>query len=611
MCGIAGFYGLGRINPNIIQKTLKSMKHRGPDSEDHKYISSKINNTYLLHTRLRIIDLHHRSNQPFTYKNLTIVFNGEIYNYLELKNDLKKQGYKFKTNSDTEVLLKLYYAYGYKAFEKCEGMWALAIYDSRKENLIISRDRFGEKPLFFYRKRGGIYFSSEVKSLFCLSNKKFHLNDNKIRQNLYYGYKSINNDNQTFFKDIVSVQKGCYYVINSDLSLNINKFWKPEIKKNKDINFLEAKNHTLELLKKSLKMRLRTDVPLAFSLSGGIDSSLLVSLTKKKLNLNPNTFSIIDSGSKYNEKKLIDKTVNELNNNHQYIYLKKENNFLKNLDAMISNYSCPIPTISQYIQNKIIKKISKNNYKVIISGVGSDEIFTGYYHHFPLYFSELKKSSLKHNIENWKENILPFINNKNYTNAKAYLDQMMPKNHIFDFDAKYNSKLKVKLDQSLVLKKFSKNKLKDRMLNELFHEIVPPILHLDDLNSMASSVENRSPFLDSKLFEFVYSLPNKFLIGNGYQKILLRALSKNIINNDVRLNREKKGFNASLSNVFDIRDDFNLKKFFNIVEYLSEFIDIKFLKDEIKNIGNKNMDNRTNKIIYTLLNMGIFVKRFS
>ena len=148
MCGIAGFYGYDKIDYSTIKKTLNSLIHRGPDYQNFKHIMEKIS-VYLLHTRLQIIDLNSRSNQPYSYKNLTLIFNGEIYNYLELKNDLIKKGYTFETTSDTEVLIKLFYEYGQDAFSKCEGMWSLAIYDKKKEKLFLSRDRFGEKPLFF------------------------------------------------------------------------------------------------------------------------------------------------------------------------------------------------------------------------------------------------------------------------------------------------------------------------------------------------------------------------------------------------------------------------------------------------------------------------------
>ena len=610
MCGIAGFYGYDKIDYSTIKKTLNSLIHRGPDYQNFKHISEKIS-VYLLHTRLQIIDLNSRSNQPYSYKNLTLIFNGEIYNYLELKSDLIKKGYTFETTSDTEVLIKLFYEYGQDAFSKCEGMWSLAIYDKKKEKLFLSRDRFGEKPLFFYKKEGGIYFSSEIKSIFCLANKKFNLNKSKISHNLYYGYKSTFNNDETFFKNIHSVKKGCCYIINLDLSLKIYKYWIPKVKRNENISLNDAKNYALNLIENSLKIRTRADVPIAFSLSGGIDSSFLACLAQKKLNLSVNTFSIIDRDPRYNEKIYIDSTIKHLKNNHKYIYLKKENNFLRNLELLISNYCCPIPTISQYIQRKIVEQVSKEKYKIIISGIGSDELFTGYYQHYLLYFSELGKKKFNLKINNWKKNILPFINNDILKNERAYLGKTISECDIYDFDSQYNKKLKINLKNKIFINKYFENILKNRMANELFHEVVPPILHLDDLNSMSFSVENRSPFLDSKLYEFLYSLPNKFLIGSGYQKILLRLLSKNIITDLVRLNREKKGFNASLENIYDFKNILNKKKLFEIIEYLSEYIDVDFIKNEIKNLNIKNIDNRLSKKIFTLLNIGIFIKKFS
>ena len=180
MCGIAGFFGAKKIDDSSIRKTLSSMKNRGPDySESFEQKIGDNNFIYLLHSRLSIIDLNDRSNQPFTINEHTIIFNGEIYNYIELKKILEKKGVKFRTNSDTEVLLQSYILFGEKCLDYLDGMWSFAIYDSKKQILFLSRDRFAEKPLYYTVQPEGIYFGSQISFIKNLSNKKFQKNEKK------------------------------------------------------------------------------------------------------------------------------------------------------------------------------------------------------------------------------------------------------------------------------------------------------------------------------------------------------------------------------------------------------------------------------------------------
>ena len=304
MCGIAGFIGNNKISNETINKSLLLMKKRGPDDQSccHLKINSS-SNVYLLHTRLSIIDLKNRSNQPFKKKHITLIFNGEIYNYKEIRKNLEKLGYKFYTECDTEVLATAYLQYGEKCVDYFEGMWAFAIWDDKLKKLFLSRDRFGEKPLFFYRNQNGIYFGSEIKFIKSLSQDNFRINKDKISTYLLYGYKSVFKDNTTYFKNILFLESGHNFIINSNLNKKKYKYWHPVIKQNKKLSYNEACEGVNFYLKESLKIRLRSDVPIAFCLSGGVDSSLLASLAVKEFNVKVNTFSIIDKDVRYNEKK--------------------------------------------------------------------------------------------------------------------------------------------------------------------------------------------------------------------------------------------------------------------------------------------------------------------
>ncbi len=296
MCGIAGYIGKKSFSDKLISKSLSFLKQRGPDFravKKYNINSQNSKNILFLHTRLCIIDLEARSNQPFEDKNFSIIFNGEIYNYIEIKNDLILKGFNFITKSDTEVLLKSYICYGTSFFQKLEGMWSFAIWDKKKQELILARDRFGEKPLFYSIQNDGIYFSSDIRVIKCLSEKNYDYNISRLTKGVICGYKSLyKNPSETFFKKILQVPQASYIKISSNLEFKINKYW---FVKKKIINFkndFELIEIAKDLLFNSIKIRLRSDVPIAFCLSGGVDSGALVSIAAKRFNNEVNTFSI-------------------------------------------------------------------------------------------------------------------------------------------------------------------------------------------------------------------------------------------------------------------------------------------------------------------------------
>ena len=215
MCGIAGFFGNRKIDKNNIYKTLTLMKNRGPNFSNffEKNFGDKIS-IYLLHSRLSIIDLKQRSNQPFVIGDHIIVFNGEIYNYIELRKRLIEKGVKLKTNSDTEVLLNYFILYGEKCVDYFDGMWAFAIFNNKTKKLFLSRDPFGEKPLYFYKDKYGIFFGSEIKFIKNLSEKDFEKNSSKINRYLSFGARSLFKDNESFYNNVFSVKNSENILVN-------------------------------------------------------------------------------------------------------------------------------------------------------------------------------------------------------------------------------------------------------------------------------------------------------------------------------------------------------------------------------------------------------------
>ena len=283
MCGISGFISKENFSyKNKIKNCLELMKNRGPDNNDFYYKKIKKLEVGLLHSRLNIIDLKPRSNQPFFFDNYVIIFNGEIYNYIELRNKLKSK-YFFKTQSDTEVLLKAYIEYGENCVNHFIGMWSFVIFDYRKKIFFISRDIFGEKPFYFSNLKNSFIFGSEIKYLQSLSNNLVKLNDRKIKSFLFNGYKSLHKDNESYFKNIKSLEPGTNLILDFDLNLKKKKYYYPQIKIDNKIKYKDATENLKFLLTKSLELRLRADVPISFCLSGGVDSGILASIAKKNL----------------------------------------------------------------------------------------------------------------------------------------------------------------------------------------------------------------------------------------------------------------------------------------------------------------------------------------
>jgi len=607
MCGIAGFISFDRNEKLNFSRDalLNLMKTRGPDTQKIYKSDKKKNELEFFSSRLSIIDLNDRSNQPFKFENFIIIFNGEIYNFLEIKIKLLRFGYNFKTESDTEVLLKAYIHWGDNVNEHLDGMWAFAIYDLKKNFVFLSRDHFGQKPLFYYRDNKSFIFGSEIKYIFKINDKKKirEINYDKLKNYIQIGYRSINKDNNSFFKNIKSLEPGTYLkIFLKEKKIEKNFFFKELYKKNynqkkfnnNDVDY----KYVLDLLVESLEKKTRSDVPISFSLSGGIDSTILFYITTKIIQKKSQCFSIIDKDKKYNENKnikIIEKDLNILSNK---VFLKKEKNFLKNLEELIIYHDSPISTISYYVQSKLTEEISKKKIRVNISGTGADEIFGGYYDHFLLQMMSQKGKRFKDSFKLWSKFINPLVRNhylKNFSNFKKLFHnkKYLTNSDSFIFKKKNNYEDKIYTD----------NYLKNRMLNELFEEVVPVILKEDDLNSMKYSIENRSPYLDLKLFRYLNEVDVNLLIQNGYSKYILRKSLNGIVPDKILWNREKIGFNANIFTLLNI----NPRLIINLVEknvFLSSIID----KSKLKSLIQKKMIS--NKTLFAIINTSIFLENF-
>ncbi len=599
MCGISGYFGKTKINLNK-KDIINSLKHRGPDNQSifEKYDN---NNLFLAFSRLSIIDLNIRSNQPFIYKNLIICFNGEIYNFKEIRESLKKKGVNFSTNSDTEVLIKFIYHEGIEKINKLEGMWAFVLYDKKKDKLIFCKDRFGEKPLFFLKENQNIYFASEISQIKKLIPFKLDINKDYLKTYLFTNYRNLNKRNHTIYKNLYKVEKGYYIVINKSLSIVKKKYFKFQQKIKKQ-SYRNIKTNIQKILISNSKKTLNSDVPVAFCLSGGVDSSSLAAIAKKKLKKNIHCFTLDPGEKSYDEKKAVNGSVKKLKLKHTWVKINKNETF-ENLRKILSHRSSPLSTLTNYIQWLLYKNISKKGFKVAISGIGADEIFSGYYDHHLAYFYDIRKNKklFRESLLNWKKNIRPLIRNKFFRDHLFYFKFKSP-HYLFDKSKDINRFSKIKLNFKFKEKKFIKSKLRNRMLNELLLESVPVVLEEEDLNAMYFSVENRSPFLNHKLFEYLNTVDTKYFIKNGYAKSLLRDSLKLIVPSHVRKNYEKIGFNVSLPKLINFKSK-NVINFINKDSKIYKYVK----KDSIKKIISENDIQNNSYFLFKFLNIKLMI----
>ncbi len=272
MCGIAGYIGPHPPLPDRLHAASNAMRHRGPDGEGPYVHTLGNQSVVLVHRRLAIIDLDERSNQPFRVRNKVLVYNGEIYNYLEVRRELEGLGQVFQTSGDTEVLARALDQWGEAGLDRLEGMWAFAWYDRGSGELLLSRDRFGEKPLYLWEQDEGLYFASEVKGLAALAGTWPEVNENHLLRYLVNGYKALYKTNETFFKGVEELPAGTCLRIAPARRGMPRPYWTSKLWEDPSLSYQDAVAMTREAVINSVRLRMRSDVPLAFCMSGGVDS---------------------------------------------------------------------------------------------------------------------------------------------------------------------------------------------------------------------------------------------------------------------------------------------------------------------------------------------------
>ena len=608
MCGIAGYFGFKELTACQIERSLHLMRRRGPDHQEYRSWKNRAGrNLYFLHSRLSIIDLDPRANQPMKRGSKWIIQNGELYNYVELRNELIREHESFETQSDTEVLLSMFVKKGEEALDHFEGMWSFGLFDEVEGSLMLCRDRFGEKPLYIYRTDDGIYFASEIKFISALLGQPLTVNQEHLLRYLINGYKSLYKSSQTFFNGVEELGAGLILKLSADGEEITRRYWTTKFNQNNAMGFDEAVCGARENLIRSVGLRLRADKPLAFCMSGGVDSVALISIAKRIFDYEVHGFTIINSDKRYEESDMVECAVGELGIRHTSIPVTTSQ-FLPRLRELIRYHDAPVYTISYYIHWLLLQSISEHGYSISVSGTAADELFSGYYDHHLAYLYEIRDDVILHaqSKKNWESHILPIVRNLDLRNPDRYIEHPDIRDHIFDGADEFRIFLKKPWMEEFSEVAYTDNLLRNRMANELFHESVPVILHEDDLNSMYFSIENRSPFLDKNLFEFCNTIPSRLLIRDGRAKAVLREAVRGIAPNAIIENRRKVGFNAPIFSLLDVRNKMVQK------ELLADSPIFSVIRrDLIKEILNKSqLSNSTSKFLFNFICAKIFIEEF-
>lgn len=608
MCGIAGHYGPRPIPESAIADCLQRLQHRGPDQAASKRWDRAGVNATLLFTRLSIIDVDPRSNQPMRFRHWWLTFNGELYNYRELRDELATIGHTFVTTSDSEVLLHAIDEWGLRAIDRFEGMWAFALYDERDGSLTLSRDRFGEKPLYLLRDGADLYYGSEVKCLAALCERRLAVNTGQVTRYLMNGYKSLYKGREGFFEGVTEVAAGTVMRLSVDGRADCERYWAPRFVPDESMTYEEAVSGARERLFRSVGLRLRADVPLAFCMSGGVDSNSIIAIAKRVFGYDVHGFTIVNTDVRYEEQDLVNEVVEKLELRHTSVPVQTEG-FLENLRKLVRAHDAPVVTITYYAHWLLQRSIAQHGYRVSVSGTAADELFSGYFDHQLQYLYGLRNQPelLRPARDAWMKHIQPSVRNPFLREWDVFYKNPNFRDHIFVDGPRFDHLLRRSWHEGFTEAAFTDDLLRNRMLNELTHETVPVILHEDDLNAMYFSIENRSPFLDRDLCDFCYSIPSRYLIRDGAAKAVLRDAMRGTVPDMVLDSRRKVGFNAPVFSFLDVHDP-EVRAWLMSDGPIYDLIDQTGIASLIEK---SHLDNHESKFLFYFVSAKLFLEEFA
>jgi asparagine synthase (glutamine-hydrolysing) len=567
MCGICGF---NWDNKNLIIKINKSLRHRGPDDSGY-YINENIS---IGHSRLSIIDLSEKGKQPIHNENnsVWISFNGEIYNYKEIKVELEKKGHVFYTNTDTEVIIHAYEEYGYACLNLLNGQFAFCIYDQDKEELFLARDRFGIKPLYYFIKDGTFIFASELKAILQYKIKR-EINRKALNQLFTYRY-TIAPD--TILKHIFKLNPSHYLKFNLKTNqISIKRYFTLNINNKQPYSLKNIPSELFELINDSVRLRMIADVPVCCFLSGGIDSSIITGLATK-YNSKINTFSVgFETSSELKYAKIVSDYFNTIH--HQLIITNED--FLNNIDKMIYYMDEPIGDAA-FFPTMLLSELVSRQFKVVLAGEGADEIFGGYDKYKMFYYGK-KLSKIIPKMK-YRHDILKRISKySELTDREGYIETIRV------FDSEESNKMNLK---PVILKKYWNNNGNTFQKMQFFdiNTVLPEDFFMKaDKMSTAYGLEERVPYMDHRIVSFGLNLPTRLKLFGWNEKYLLKKSFSKFLPKTI-VKRGKRGYNAPMGDWFK-----NILRY-RFIDLINENNHHLYKKDFAKSIFTKVINSNNN-----------------
>ena len=599
MCGISGI--INKSNEQVSRESLTSMnnlvKHRGPDAEGYYYKD----NIGFGHRRLSILDLSELGNQPMHYSDYTITYNGEIYNYLEIREELINKGHTFISDTDTEVILAAYMEWGTQCVNHFNGMWAFAIHDKKNEIVFLSRDRFGIKPLYYLESTNCFYFGSEIKQLlFFTPNRK--VNKQVLFDYLYLSYH--HHTNETFFEGIKSLEQShnLVYSLRKN-TYSIEKYYDLNAKTSQNnLSFNNAINSYKNLITNSINFRLRSDVKVGTCLSGGMDSSFIAAVAAPIYEKNSGEkFTAVTAKSieKKTDESHYAKMVADMYDLNWDTTKPSKDDFLKYVEDVIEIQEEPFGSPSIVMQYFVMQKAKENGCIVMLDGQGGDETLLGYDRYYATFINEKKGlfNKIKGFVEISKNSKLSLkdalLYNLYFSNKFIRRSRQLRRNRFYKkpFKKYFNSRLLGEITKN----NSSINRLQ---VSEITKTQLQKLLKYEDRNSMAVSIETRVPFIDHNVVEMAVSLPFEYKMTKGWSKYILRHASENILPNEIVWRKNKFGFEAP-KDVWLSETSFFLDK---VIEspFMENFVDFDKL--------NKNKLGKDT--LWKLYNVAIWADKF-
>ena len=594
MCGISGIINKNNksVEELLILQMTDIIAHRGPDSSG----SYLYKNIAFGHRRLSILDLSSSGHQPMKYlDDLVITYNGEIYNFIEIREELIQKGYIFDSNSDTEVILKAYHCWGKTCVNYFNGMWSFSILDIKQKIIFCSRDRFGVKPFYYIEKNDLFAFGSEISQLLTFLPNKI-LNKKVALDYLISGIEECSNE--TFFKDIYLLKGGHNLVFD----LQTNSY---EIERYYNLKLSDQKNTSvddyIQELKRSITLRLRSDVKVGTCLSGGIDSSTISSFASKLYqNSNEKFMAIHAKSSEYKtDESEFAKIVSKIANINLNFVEPSYSDFKSNILSIIKIQQEPFGSLSIIMQYFVFKKAKELGCIVMLDGQGGDETLLGYERYYPAIVKSKKGiAKLKALLQSSKNSRLSLLDTIKYqyyfSNYKLRLKRLKFKNSFYKSEIlnEYES-------EELRIISESYNDISILQKNEIESSQLPHLLKYEDRNSMANSIESRLPFLDYKLVELSLNTNNSLKIKDGWTKFILRKAAETILPKEIVWRKNKLGFNAP-EKTWTKEFENEMIKEIQQSEILNNFI-------HFKKLYFKNLDLRTK---WRLYNFSAWEKEF-